>query len=159
MFDIGEEFDILSGPYTNRVKAMTAARKTRVRRVASTSGAKRSLNDKLKKAAEALRQIEEGNEALDKLKPWIEDLLKEAGLVTYQAHGAVASMVASPGRASTEIDVVAFRAAVSDADFMSSISVGVTKAKKVMTDKELGKVSTKIPGKPGEPTLKVVLQK
>lgn len=68
---------------------------------------------------------------------------------------AVAEVTQSAGKASNIIDVKAFRKKVSDDDFLACISVGVTKAKEVLGQKELDKITTTIPGKTGEKKLKI----
>lgn len=74
---------------------------------------------------------------------------------THNKAGA-AKVVIPAGRRKITIDPVKFRKAVdSDKDFFASIVVGMEKAKQVLSEKEIEKISTVTPATPGEPTLKV----
>ena len=69
---------------------------------------------------------------------------------------AVAEMVVPRSNSVTTIDPKAFREAVTDDDeFYSSISVGVTAAKKVLPEKTLDKISTKKAGAKKDPVCKI----
>lgn len=56
-----------------------------------------------------------------------------------------------PGRGSTEIHIEELAAALSQEEFLSCVTASVTKVRDVMSAKELAKISTKHPGKPGDP--------
>lgn len=58
------------------------------------------------------------------------------------------------GRGSTVIHVAEFKEMVTEEEFIECATIGVTKAKEVLSAKELANVSTTTPGKPGNPTVK-----
>lgn len=85
----------------------------------------------------------------------IKRLLESAGMTGHTNGHYIAEIVTPMGRESREIDPKKFQKAVSPEDFWACIKVGVTDAKKVLSEKELDKISTVTPGKPGTPILKV----
>jgi len=81
--------------------------------------------------------------------------LTKFGLTEWQGKLGKAEIVISKGRSSTVIHPAEFAELVDDEVFMECITVGVTKAKKHLSEKELKTVSTTTTAKDGDPTLKV----
>ena len=81
--------------------------------------------------------------------------MKANRLLTWEVPGAEASVVIPQGRASRFIDPKEYFKLVTKDDFFESIKVSSEQAKKNLSEKELAKISTVTPGKPGEPTLEV----
>jgi len=67
-----------------------------------------------------------------------------------------AKVVIPAGRKSTWIDPKKFFKKVPEGDFFASITVGMEKAKKVLSEKEIASISTVTPAVPGEPALKII---
>lgn len=63
------------------------------------------------------------------------------------------------GRSSTEIDPKVFQKKVGDEVFWKCVKVGVTEAKKHLTEAELRKVAVVTEGVPGEPYIEVAKKK
>lgn len=66
-----------------------------------------------------------------------------------------AAIVSPPGKRSFSIDPARLKKSVSDKDFMECITVSMTKAKTVLSGKEIEAIQTTTPAKPGEPKLVV----
>ena len=109
---------------------------------------------------EALKQLATNHAALVAaqqedvaLKAKVYELMQIANVQTF-AHGAVtASVTRSQGRDTNVIDPRGYHKLVTDDEFYGTITVGVTKARTVLTQTELAKVTTTKPGKLGEPEL------
>lgn len=72
----------------------------------------------------------------------------------------VATVERAAGRTTNTIDPVKFREKVSDdKEFFGAISVSMTAAKKVLPEKTLARITTSVPGTPGDPKVKVVRMK
>ena len=109
---------------------------------------------------EALKQLAKNHAALVAaqqedvaLKAKIYELMQIANVQTF-AHGAVTASVTRPkGRDTNVIDPRGYHRLVTDDEFYDTVTVGITKAKTVLTQTELAKVTTIKPGKLGEPEL------
>lgn len=116
---------------------------------------KRQLIESLKSIAKIQATIEQ----LQKnLTPQIDQLqadMVKAKLVFLDCDDATADIVRSAGKSQVTINPKKFYAKVAEEDFFACCTIGVTKAKAVMGQKELDRISTTVPGKPGEPKLKV----
>lgn len=144
----------------------------RVRRTITTKGPSRAELDKmrislqtianLRSAAERMMKQAAGEEAdlfvamvnakLDHLDGFPE------GSPNLDGPMAVADITQSPGKGQNFIDPRKFRAAVKDDKaFYSAITVGVTKAKDILSGKELERITVFTPGKLGEKKLKITV--
>ena len=70
-----------------------------------------------------------------------------------QNDAGTAKIVTPAGRRTVTIDPVKFSEAVSADDFYACVSVGMEKAKKVLSEREIEKISTIKPAVPGDPKL------
>lgn len=61
-----------------------------------------------------------------------------------------------PGRKTVTIDPAKFAKAVSSEDFYACAKIGMTEAKKVLSEKEIERISTVTPPVPGDPKLKII---
>lgn len=146
---------------------------SRIRRVrVPAPAAKTPRNESLDKAV-ICATIEDVAKAQDHLAFWSKALadsqekllalMKANKLTTTSCTTSVgmatAEVVRSAGRATNTIDPRGFRKLVTEDDFYDCISVSNTKAKTVLSARELVSVTDTVPGKPGEPTIKVSVEK
>lgn len=84
------------------------------------------------------------------------DEMKRGGIQTHAVDGIIAERFRPKGRATNKIDPQGFREAVADdADFYGAVSVSITAAKKVLSEKQLKPIMSTTPGKLGEETVRV----
>ena len=94
------------------------------------------------------------------IKPLFESLEEDmiaAKMLTLDCDLATASITQSSGKSSVTIDPKKFYDKVSEEDFFASITVGMAKAKVVMGQKEIDRISTTVPGKAGPKKLSIEL--
>lgn len=86
--------------------------------------------------------------------------MKAGKLSHVETSVALVDIVRSAGKSSNVIDVKAFFKKVGGAtdDFFAAVSIGVTKAKDILGQKELDKITKTTPGTPGEEKLKVTIR-
>lgn len=128
---------------SRRIRARPAIRGTRI-------DLTEKLNSLAKAEAEAARAVARYKELQEEM---LKDM-KAAGVASVVSGPNTAEIVRPSGRSSRTIDVKKFQRKVSAADFYACISVSVTEAKKVLSEKDLNSISTVTEGKPGEETLK-----
>ena len=119
------------------------------------SAAKGILEDTLKSIAKLADQAAKINAEIAQKETELFDMMLKNKFEKVEVEAATAEITQSAGKSTNIIDVKAFRKKVSDDDFLACISVGVTKAKEVLGQKELDKITTTIPGKTGEKKLKI----
>jgi hypothetical protein len=88
----------------------------------------------------------------------LEEQMVKAKMTTLECAEAIAAITRSAGKASTTIDAKKFYDVVDEDDFFACVTVGVTKAKTVLGQKEIDKISTKVPGTAGPQKLSIVLK-
>ena len=137
----------------SRVRAPVAA--------AASVKTRRQMIETLKSIAKMQETYESLGRNIIKLSDVLQKDMEDANLKILECEDAIADIVRSAGKTSNVIDVRKFFKKVGGAtdDFFASISVGVTKAKEILGQKELDKIMDSTPGKPGEPKLKVTLRK
>lgn len=137
---------------------MTATGARRVR-----TGSKAAEQRKEKPNYESMLALWEANEkkmlkAAAEMKA-IEKEMFEAMVQFGDTHASTATVeakiVTPVSRSSTEIDKVKYKKAVGEKAFMESVTISVTAAKKHLSEKELGLISTKVPGKEKPEELKI----
>lgn len=113
-----------------------------------------------------LSAYQELEEEMDALKVRMESLKQEItetmenGKLTEVFQGVLVAKYASPAtRSSTVIDPQKFSDHVLPEEFWDCISISVTKAREVMSERELKKVSTTSPGEPKPPVLTITRKK
>lgn len=126
-----------------------------VAKLKANSAAKAIMEDSLKSIAKLQEQAEKIRIELAQKETVLFDMMVKNKFEKVEVDAAVAEVTQSAGKSTNIIDVKAFRKKVSDDDFLACISVGVTKAKEVLGQKELDKITTTIPGKTGEKKLKI----
>jgi len=82
-------------------------------------------------------------------------LMQKAKQTTHFCGELVAEVVVPSGRSSTTIDPRKFYLAVDEGDFFDAVTVSVTKAREILPERALAKISKTEAGKPGEPTVKL----
>lgn len=113
------------------------------------------INEQLQLIAKCEDEIDDASARLSEAHAKLTDLMTEARTTSYTNGKYVAEFVDTMSRASTVIDPKRFKANVADADFWKCITVSVTEARKVMTEKEIGQISKIEPAKKTGTTLKV----
>lgn len=82
--------------------------------------------------------------------------MKASKLIEFKEGLYIATIERASGRSSNTVDPVKFRKAVKDdAEFFGAITVSMTEAKKVLPEKTLKTMTTTIPGKAGEESVKL----
>lgn len=122
---------------------------------AETDDTAHLINEQLQLIAQCEDTIDTASARLDEAHATLSKLMSEAGTTAYTNGKHVAEFVDTMSRASTTIDPKRFKANVADADFWKCISVSVTEARKVMTERELGQISKVEPAKKTGTKLKV----
>lgn len=137
----------------------------RIRRIRGVSKATQStLHEKrAKELLQLISNIEvEISELQDALKANLEELeseMKEGGIDKLTKGNATATFVRSAGKSQNIVDPKKFHSCVDEKDFYSAISVSITKAKELLGQKELDRITTTIPAKVGEEKLKITYGK
>jgi len=99
----------------------------------------------------ALKQAE-----IKSAMPELYELMKAQGIEQHRCEDIVAERYRPAGRATNIVDPKAFRKLVpNDTEYYAAIAVSVTKAREVLPKKQLDSITTTIPGKLGEETVKV----
>lgn len=105
------------------------------------------------------QEIGEKNATLKETLEELEVVMKAGHLDSVSEGKAHATFVRPAGKTQNVIDARKFYDKVDEDDFFSAISVLVTKAKELLGQKELDKITTSIPGKAGEEKLKITYDK
>lgn len=74
---------------------------------------------------------------------------------TVEIEEAVASLFTPKGRAQSRIDPYQFASLVEEADFYACVEVIKARAEKVLSGKELDRITDTTPGRPGDETVKI----
>lgn len=148
-------------------EAATSAKRVTLRRGVATSRTEIDKVAQIKADAEAiiaenLKLISKNDAAIDDAVASndaayaaIKSALEVANLPGYTDGKYIAEMKTPMGRESRTIDAKKFQKKVDPADFWSCVKIGVTEAKKVLSEKELDSISTVVPAVAGAPTLKI----
>lgn len=108
---------------------------------------KQAILDDLKSIAKHHAVIDSSTAAIAESTARIEALMKEHKLPPQTDGKLLAELVDQYTKESRTIDPQRFYNSVHEDDFWPCISVSITEAKKVMAEKELDKIATKIPAK------------
>ena len=132
-------------------------RRMRIKKSSSiiTGVDKSSMTKLVNEYARGQLQIDELGRSMVSVLQNLHKCMRECGVLEWETTLGKAIRVTPVGRSSTIIDKAAFREHVSDEEFMESIKIGVTKAKEVLSGKELAEVSETIPGVKGSEVVKV----
>lgn len=138
-------------------------RASRIRRVRpgtdKTSPQKTRAKELLQLISNIEVEMSDLNVSLKENMEELEELMQEHRLSEVSAGKAHAALVRPAGKTQNIIDVKKFFKAVDEDDFFSAVSVLVTKAKELLGQKELDKITRSIPGKLGEEKLKITYDK
>lgn len=97
--------------------------------------------------------------ALSRAKEAVEKEMKRVKLTEFAHDFIKAEFVKSPGRATNIIDPEGFHGLCpDDKSFYSAVSVSNTKARTIVPMRQLDGVTTNIPAKPGEESLKITIE-
>lgn len=138
-----------------------ATRIVRTRRGKPEDTSGRGLAELLKSIAMADYQIDQLNHQKALATEELYREMKRRKITSFgQAAVANAEIVTPPGRATNVVDPKGFRKLVKDdKTFFSAITVSVTEAKKILPERTLKTITTTIPGKTGQETVKVTVDK
>ena len=123
---------------------MAEKKRVRVRRTKEailTAANKRQLGNQLDEIVEMMREVAELNEKIKQETEAMETMMQKFGIKEYNTLHGEAEIETPAPRATTVIDPALFKDLVTDEEFMECVSIGVTKAKKVITGRDLDKVS------------------
>ncbi len=137
----------------------------RIRRV--TRGATQKANPRAESRAKELLQLISNLEeeigglqyALKENLEELETVMKGGKLSEVSEGKATAAFVRSSGKAQNIIDPKKFFNKVDEEDFFAAVTISVTKAKDLLGQKELDKITKTIPAKPGDEKLKITYSK
>ena len=109
--------------------------------------------------AKKTKAVNKARDELAELQEEIFYMLTKVKEDTYSSASADAAIKTTKGRNSTKINVELFREACdTDEDFLAACKIGVTDAKKVLSGKELERVSVITKGADGDPELSIKLR-
>lgn len=108
--------------------------------------ARESINVHLKSIANLDSQLDDLMVQLNAQHAEVEAILRKAKIDKHSDGAYVASIEAVVSRQSRTVDPKRFKAAVADVDFWGCVSVSVTKAEKVLSERELNEISKIVPG-------------
>lgn len=128
---------------------------SRIRRVRSVVD---NTDELLQSLAEAKRRMSAMALEVSKKEAELFDAMRAVGKTSVEVAGATASITQHPGKSSNIVDPKALFSKLSNGEFFECVTVSVTKVKQYLAAKELERITTTVPGKPGEPTLKVSLK-
>lgn len=134
---------------------MATIRRVRRVRSAPVDAGSEEIDSLMKSIANAEDAITALSAKVKKETQRLYELLVVAKETTHQCGELVAGVVIPAGRSSTVIDARKFYNEVDEDDFFDSVTVSVTKAKQVLSERMLAKISKVTPGTPGEPTVKI----
>jgi hypothetical protein len=115
------------------------------------------------KVEELMKSISESSEEAARLTAKVKTataelyaLMHAMKLAEYTCGPLIAEVYRPAGRATNIVDPKAFRKMVTnDSDFYAAVNVSVTSARKVLPEKLLATITTTVPAKPGEETVRV----
>lgn len=106
------------------------------------------------------RKVDNANQAITNAMAEAEELLVKAKMNEFDVSGAgTHQMVKGKSNSSTSLDLSKIQKIISKADFMSILKIGVTDAKKLLTEKQFASVATITPGKIKEAAYKFLSAK
>lgn len=109
--------------------------------------ARKRIDELLKSVAKAEAEIDRAQAVLHPMHQEIEKLLRDHNIESH-SNGVYRTEIAETfSRQSTDIDPKKFRAEVPEKIFWDCITVGVTKAKEILGEKEVMRIATVVPGK------------
>lgn len=133
---------------------------SRIRRVrpGATPVAQAAITAKLKSVSKLMVEMGKLNTLYEEEMQELQKLLKASHLTHAAIPEAVADIVTPSGKSVNTIDPREFRKLVDDdKDFFEAVTVSVTKAKALLSERELAAITTTTPAKAGEPKLVVKL--
>lgn len=126
---------------------------------ASSAGREAKAKEILQSIAEKEDEIASLSSSLAALKEELEQEMRAGRLTSVTEGQYTAAIVRPSGKAQNVIDAHKFYDLVEQEDFFGAVSVSVSKAKELLGQKELDKITTKIPAKPGDEVLKITHKK
>lgn len=133
--------------------SVAAARRTRPVKIDTTE----EIQEQLQLIANLDRQMEDLQRNRAAAIETIQGLYKQGSAEVVSDGIYEVKMHTPQGRSSTVIDPQKFKKFAGDEAFWKCCKIGVTEAKTFVSEKEMTKVATVTPGKPGEP--EVVIEK
>lgn len=129
----------------NIVKENNMTRRVRIKRQTTivTASDRNKIRKIVDKVANNLLDIQEATEENKTAMVELDMLMSHLSLKEFQAEQGKAEYITKETRATNTIDVPEFRDKVTEEEFMECITVGITKAKKVLSGKELDSVTKK----------------
>lgn len=115
----------------------------------------RAMDSILKSISKIDLEVRQRQVAREESVKKLRKLMKTYKLSVHEAHGMIASVFRPAGRSTSTVDPYDYQKLVTDEEFMSTVKVQITEAKKVLPEKELLKITQTTPAKLGEETIEV----
>lgn len=116
---------------------------------------RKELGDLIELVVQRKREVSEAALGLQDAEARLLAAMQDMKLVETKEGPYIATVERPAGRTTNVVDPRKFYAAVDEDEFFSAVSVSLTEARKVVPAKTLDKMTTKIPGKAGDPRVKV----
>ncbi len=132
---------------TRPARRIRVVRNNAATRAQQAQEARETVNEHLKLISELDNQLDDLMVRLNAEHAEVERILRGAKIEKHSDGKYTASIEQVVSRQSRTVDPKRFKAAVADADFWGCVSVSVTKAEKVLSERELNEISRIEPGK------------
>lgn len=116
---------------------------------------RKELGDLIELVVQRKREASEAALGLQDAEARLLAAMQDMKLVETKEGPYIATVERPAGRSTNTVDPKAFYDLVSEDDFFAAVSVSMTEAKKVLPTKTLEKITTTVPGKAGDPRVKV----
>ena len=143
----------LEQPRRRRVRTSRSTTKRLAAQKVAGTDVKLKLDTLTCEMRAAQRQIDAAKRTLDLRSKEAFETMRAAKLTTHSCAQGDLKIKVPSGRSSTTIKPREFHDLVVDDDFYDCVSVSVTKARNVISGKEINEVATVTPGTPGAPRL------
>lgn len=145
---------------TTETAAATTKKATRRVKTASKAVSKPILDKRIEEYMAARQTLMQAQNTISDLEESMYLAMKTNGLSEYSHAGVKLSEVESKTNKSTTIDPRKYYDAVEDLEeFLDTITVPVTKARKVLSEREIEKIATVVEGRVTGKKLKIALPK
>ena len=135
----------------------------RIRRIRVAPEATKERESKARNILQSIADIDSEKATIDarraELVEQLEEEMRRVKALSVTEGMATAAFVRPSGKSVVTIDPRKFEESVDDDEFYSCITVSVTKAKQVLSQKALNRISSVAPAKLGEETLKITYAK
>ena len=129
-------------------------RKNKVSHLGSTD--KAELTKKVNTIVKAQIAAKEATILAKRKTEELQELMDSLGVTQHTTDKGVAEYYTPAGKATRTVDVTALKSMVTQEDFLNTVTAPIGKVKKILTDAELGKITTVREPAKKEPVLRVL---